>query len=426
MQCRLGRGLSSLYVHRRRPDSHGGLAVTAAPAGRIGIRTEHLFDGYRFHEGPVLVVVEDGRVSAVDFSRATCPLDMALVDLGESTLLPGLVDAHAHLCWDPDGNSEDLAGDPFRALVDRARRHAEAALSSGITTIRDLGDRDFATLSLRDEYRQGTAVGPELVVSGPPLTRSGGHCWFLGGEADSAEALVEAVQERAARGVDWIKVMATGGFTTAGTDPGRPQYTTDQLAALVEAGHRVGLPVTAHAHATAGIAAAAAAGVDGIEHCTFLSEGGVAASPDVVEAIVTRGVWCGITIPLVRPSMPEDLVALVHDLRRNVRRLMDSGANVAFSTDAGVGPEKPHDVLPHELADLSRHGFTVTEVLTGATADAAASCGLGHRKGRIAPGYDADLLAVAAGLEQDLGGLCDVKAVWRSGTQVQPQKSQAR
>jgi imidazolonepropionase-like amidohydrolase len=404
----------------------GDSLIPTAVSPRIGIRSEHLFDGYRFHEGPVLVVVEDGRIGAVDFSGAAHPQDMVLVDLGESTLLPGLVDAHAHLCWDPDGNPEDLARDPFRALVERARRHAEAALRSGITTIRDLGDRDFATLSLREEYRQGIAVGPELVVSGPPLTRSGGHCWFLGGEADGTEALVDAVQERAARGVDWIKVMATGGFTTAGTDPGRPQYTTDQLAALVEAAHRVGLPVTAHAHATAGIAAAAAAGVDGIEHCTFLSEGGVVASPDVIEAIVARGVWCGVTIGRVVPDMPEDIVALVQDLRRNIRRLMDSGAQVAFSTDAGIGPEKPHDALPQELAELSQNGFTVTEALTGATADAAASCGLGHRKGRIAPGYDADLLAVAAGLEQDLGGLCDVKAVWRSGTQVQPQKSQAR
>ena len=370
-----------------------------------------------------MVVVEDGQISAVDFTGAVCARDMTQVDLGELTLLPGLVDAHAHLCWDPDGKPEDLAGDRFEALVGRARRHAEAALSSGITTIRDLGDRDFATLSLREEYRQGTTVGPELVVSGPPLTRSGGHCWFLGGEADNTEALADAVNERAARGVDWIKVMATGGFTTAGTDPWQPQYTGDQLAALVEAAHRAGLPVTAHAHAAAGIAAAVAAGVDGIEHCTFLGESGVAASPDVIEAIVARGVWCGITIPRVVPGMPENIVALVQGMWRNIRQLIDSGAHVAFSTDAGVAPEKPHDVLPLELAYLSRHGFTGTEVLTGATTAAAASCGLGHRKGRIAPGYDADLLAVAAGVDEDLAELCDVKAVWRSGTQVPLQPS---
>jgi len=320
--------------------------------GQIAIRAERVFDGNRFHNGPVIVAIEDGRISGVDFHGGVAPEDMALIDLGESTLLPGLVDAHSHLCWDPDGEPEDLAGDSHEVLLGRARRHAEAALSSGITTIRDLGDRDFATLSLREEYRRGTTMGPELMVAGPPLTPSGGHCWFLGGEADGAEALVDAVNARAARGVDWIKVMATGGFTTIGTDPWQPQYNGDELAAVVRAAHRAGLPVTAHAHATAGIAAALAAGVDGIEHCTFLSEGGVAASPEIIEAIVAKGVWCGITIGRVVPEMPEDIAALVEELRRSMRLLIDSGAHVAFSTDAGVDAAKPHDALPLELAVL--------------------------------------------------------------------------
>lgn len=111
--------------------------MTPEPSGRIAIRAEQVFDGYRFHNGPVIVAVEDGRISAVDFQGAGCPQDMTLVDLGESTLLPGLVDAHSHLCWDPGGEPEDLAGDSHEALLGRARRHAEAALSSGITTIRD-------------------------------------------------------------------------------------------------------------------------------------------------------------------------------------------------------------------------------------------------------------------------------------------------
>jgi imidazolonepropionase-like amidohydrolase len=392
------------------------------------IRAGQMFDGYRFHGGPVTVVIENGRIGAVDRAGAARPPATELVDLCESTLLPGLVDAHTHLCWDPGGDPEDLVSESHEALVGRARRHAAAALSAGITTLRDLGDRDYATLTLREEYRQGKAVGPELLVSGPPLTRRGGHCWFLGGEAEGSEGLVDAVRERAARGVDWIKVMATGGFTTAGTDPCRPQYDGAQLAALVEAAHRVGLPVTAHAHATAGIAAAVAAGVDGVEHCTFLTESltesGVseigAVSPDLVEAIVGRGVWCGITIARVLPGTPEDIVALMDGVWRNIRRLMDSGAHVALSTDAGIDPDKPHDVLPEELVDLSRHGFTSTEVLTGATSAAAAGCGLGHRKGRIASGYDADLIAVAAGVEHDLAGLRDVKAVWRGGRRVAP------
>lgn len=385
---------------------------------RIAIRADHMFDGYRFHTGPVTVEVDGSQISSVDLQDVGRPRDVRLVNLGKSTLLPGLVDAHSHLCWEPDGNPEDVAAQPHEELVERARRHAAVALSAGITTIRDLGDRDFATLSLRDEYRQGTSVGPELLVSGPPLTRSSGHCWFLGGEADSTAALVDAVAERASRGVDWIKVMATGGFTTTSTNPWQPQYDDDQLAAIVEAAHRAGLPVTAHAHATTGISAAVGAGVDGVEHCTFLGENGIVTDSGVVEAIIAQGVWCGVTIGSVAPGTPETLVAMVPDLWRNVRQLVDSGAQVAFSTDAGISPHKPHNVLPRDLVDLSRHGFTCAEALTGATAAAAASCGLADRKGRIAPGYDADLIAVAAGLDADLAGLCDVRAVWRNGKQV--------
>ncbi|QUR69494.1 amidohydrolase family protein [Mycobacterium spongiae] len=366
----------------------------------------------------MIVVVEGGQISAVDFAVTDGPPEAALIDLGELTLLPGLVDAHTHLCWDPDGDPEDLADDPHEALVERARQHATAALHSGVTTIRDLGDRDFATLSLREDYRQGTQLGPELVVSGPPLTRTGGHCWYLGGAADSTDDLVDAVEQRAARGVDWIKVMATGGFVTEGSDPLQPQYDHDQLTAVVEAAHRMGLPVTAHAHAAAGIAAAVAAGVDGIEHCTFITEDGVSASPDIVERIVAQGVWCGITTGQMDSETPADIIAVMQGVWRVTRQLIDSGARVAWSSDAGISPRKAHNVLPADLAYLSRHGFTVTELLIGATSAAAASCGLGHRKGRITPGFDADLLAVGAGVNHDLTRLCDVKALWRNGTQV--------
>ncbi|MBY0441071.1 MAG: amidohydrolase family protein [Mycobacteriaceae bacterium] len=391
--------------------------ATEKLAPRIAIRAKHMFDGYRFHAGPVLITIDDGRIGAVDFCAGLCPPETTLIDLGDWTLLPGLVDAHAHLCWDPHGKPEDLASEPQQAQVNRARRQAEAALRSGITTIRDLGDCNFATVSLREEYRQGATLGPELLISGPPLTPKGGHCWFLGGEADSTEELIKAVEERAARGVDWIKVMATGGFVTAGTDPWRPQYSHDQLATIVATANRVQLPVTAHAHATTGIAAVIDAGIRSVEHATFLNESGVAADERVVHAIVAAGVWCGITVGYLPSSLPKEILALAQNLRATVRQLMDSGANIAFSSDAGINANKPLDVLPVELVELSRHGFTSTEVLTCATAAAATSVGLGHRKGRIAPGYDADLIAVA-NLNHDLTGLCDIKAVWRGGTEV--------
>ncbi|MFC9767697.1 amidohydrolase family protein [Rhodococcus jostii] len=381
------------------------------------VRAGRLFDGHGWRGGPALILIEDGRIRDIDFSGAQCPEGIDCVDLGESTVLPGLVDAHAHLSWDPHGSPENLATDTGAVLLGRARRHADQALRSGVTTIRDLGDRGYATVSLRQEY-QGGAVGPELLTSGPPLTRTGGHCWYLGGEADTAAALAAAVDDHARRGVDWIKIMATGGFRTQGTNPFSAQYTTEQLAAVVHTAHGWGLPVTAHAHATAGIAAAVDAGVDGLEHCTFTGEGGAVIDPRIVELIVQQNIWCGITIARPKEGLPAQTLAILEKKWGNVRELMAAGARIAFSTDAGINSTKPHNALPRDLAYLTEQGFTPLEVLTAATADAAASCGVGDRKGRIAPGYDADLIAVPGTCEHSLTPLLEVTDVFRGGRPI--------
>lgn len=365
----------------------------------------------------MLVLVENGLIKDVDFTGAMCPNDVPLTDFTDAMLIPGLVDAHAHLCWDPTKEPQHLRDEADRALVERAHNHAQQALRCGITTIRDLGDRHYATVSLRERYRRERAAGPELLVSGPPLTRTGGHCWFLGGEADTAVGLVDAVDEHASRGVDWIKIMATGGFRTHSTNPGQPQYSSVELGAVVDAAHRVGLPVTAHAHATAGIAAAVKAGVDGLEHCTFVGQAGAVVDDNVLESIVNQGIWCGITIARPQPDMPAQTLAVLERKWDNVRHIMAAGARIAFSADAGINPSKPHDVLPRDLVYLTHQGFARADVLAGATARAAASCGLGHRKGHIAAGYDADLLAVDD-VRSNIEALCRVNAIWRAGTPI--------
>lgn len=138
-----------------------------------GIRVGRLFDGRHWHRGPVLILIEDGVISDIDFSGAQCPEGAEYVDLGDSTMLPGLVDAHAHLTWDPHADPQNLAADTDEVLLARARRHADQALRAGVTTIRDLGDRAYASVALQQEYRRG-AIGPQLLTSGPPLTRTGG------------------------------------------------------------------------------------------------------------------------------------------------------------------------------------------------------------------------------------------------------------
>jgi imidazolonepropionase-like amidohydrolase len=177
--------------------------------------------------------------------EADPPEAAELVDLGEATLLPGLIDSHAHLVLDPSndpvGHLADRSDD---ALLEDCRARAQAALAAGITTVRDLGDRRFVTLRLRGELAAHPTQDPQLLVSGPPVTSPGGHCWFLGGEAAGVEGVRGAVRALAARGVDVVKVMVSGGNLTPGSVSWQSQYGPAALRAAIEEAHRFGLPVT--------------------------------------------------------------------------------------------------------------------------------------------------------------------------------------
>jgi imidazolonepropionase-like amidohydrolase len=212
--------------------------------------------------------------------------------------------------------------------------------------------------------------------------------------------------------------MATGGGITPGSAAYQSQYDLDQLRVVVEAAHAAGLPVTAHAHGGAGIRDAVRAGVDGIEHVTFLTAHG-GADPDwaTVEEIIAAGVYVGVTAGrmLTGKPLPPHVVAarsFLADMRRK-------GARLVCSSDAGIISDKPHDCLPHGVPEFQ--GFTqlsAESVLTSVTRLAAESCGVGHRKGRIAPGFDADLLAVHGDPTADLAALTQVAGVFRAGTRV--------
>ncbi len=179
------------------------------------ITAKRLFDGLTdsIVEDP-LVEVLDGRIIGVSQRRASMD-DPDMVDLGDVTLLPGLIDVHQHLAFDAsdDPVSRLLECDDATLLL-RMRVAALRALAGGVTTIRDLGDRNYVSLTLRDWFRGGAEVGPEILASGPPITVSRGHCWFLGGEADGRDGIRQAVHDRVGRGVDVIKIMVTGGNMT--------------------------------------------------------------------------------------------------------------------------------------------------------------------------------------------------------------------
>ena len=385
---------------------------------RLAVRATRLFDGYARRTGPVMVLVEDGRITDVDFTGAGPPDGVALTDLGDATLLPGLIDAHTHLAFDPHGRTEQqMLHDDDATVLARMRGHAVRALRAGITTVRDLGDRGYLALRLREQPADG-GPGPHVVASGPPITRTGGHCWYLGGEAEAADQLVAAVTDRARYGVDLVEIMATGGMGTTGSDPGASQYTLPQLRALTRAAQEQGLAVTAHAHAAQGIADAVTAGVDGIEHCTFMTSSGVRLDPATVDAIAAAGIFVGCTVARPREGMPAEILRTIEPYWENHAYMHRHGVRVVCCTDAGIGPHKPHDILPSDLAYFATQVTTTVEALASATSLAAEACGLRDRKGRLARGYDADLLAVAGDPTQDLGPLGRALAVWRAGERV--------
>jgi imidazolonepropionase-like amidohydrolase len=390
------------------------------------IRGARLFDGLAARPGRPSVFVEDGRIMDVDLTGAEPPTHATVVDLGDVTLLPGLVDAHVHLCFDPatDPVQQMLNGDDATVL-DRMRRNARRALRAGITTVRDLGDRDYLALSLRDCDPAGPEPLPEILAAGPPITPTGGHCWFLGGQADGIEGVTRAVAERAEQRVDIVKIMATGGRLTPGFGLHESQYGRAELDAAIAAAHQAGLPLTAHAHGPRGIRDAMASGADGIEHCTFVTETGVELDLGTVDAMAAAGTFVGATEGF-HPEAPPPPIPAGHLARHRANlALMDhAGVRVICSSDAGVVPSKPHDVLPHAVMSFGAIGFSNARALAAATAHAAESCGLAHRKGRIRPGYDADILAVAGDPMARLDALLDVVAVFRAGTEVAPPTGQ--
>jgi imidazolonepropionase-like amidohydrolase len=385
------------------------------------LRAARLFDGCnpRLFQRP-LVFIQDGRISAVEYGRIEPPTDVEMVDLGNVTLLPGLIDVHVHLGFDAGADPvARMRADDDPTLLLRMRLAAQRALAAGITTVRDLGDRSYLAVTLRDWFRDGPYLGPEIVAAGPPITVTGGHCHFMGGETDGAVEVQRAVREHVKRRVDVIKIMATGGHMTPGTNPQLPQFSVAEIASAVEEAHRLGRHLTAHAHGPAGIAVAVEAGVDGLEHCSFRVAGGREAHPELVERIAKQRILVDPTVGFTpeaaaRPEVvqfAESFAPILEDMHR-------AGVRLVAGTDAGIAPSKPHDVLPHAIKVLADAGLTNAEALSAATSVAAEACGLADRKGALHVGKDADLLAVGGDPTVDLGGLFDVRAVFRAGRRV--------
>jgi imidazolonepropionase-like amidohydrolase len=371
-----------------------------------------VFDGERFTEATT-VVLDGERIVDVG---TTAPADADVVEVPGATILPGLVDTHQHLCFDGIGSLEEqVAGVPDEELRRRVRAAAALALQAGVTTIRDLGDRSYVTVDVRGEPGL-----PTILAAGPPLTREGGHCWFLGGACEGEAALRAAVRDRAEHGCDVVKIMVTGGVLTPTFPVWTSQFTTDELRAVVDEAHGLGLPVAAHCHGIGGIESALEARVDSIEHCSFVTdESRSVPNEDLLSRLAASGIGLSMSFgqapggtapPIVQANLGTVVAA--------GGRLHHLGGRVCVGTDAGISPGKPHDVLPRAMSHLAEAGLDVPAALRCMTSVAAGVVGVGDHKGRLAPGFDADVLVVHGDVRDDDTALLDVAGVWCRGERV--------
>jgi imidazolonepropionase-like amidohydrolase len=380
------------------------------------LRAGQVFDGERAL-GRATVVIQDGKISGLDTSGASPPEGAEVVDFGsDACLLPGLIDAHVHLAFDASAEVvTSLAARDDGALLDHIAAASVRALHAGVTTVRDLGDRNYLSLKLS---QRRSATLPHIVAAGPPITTSGGHCYFLGGEAEGETALRAAVRERAERGCDVVKVMVSGGNLTPGSQPHESQYDLAALRIVADEAHRAGLPTAAHVHGAQAVADAVAAGFDTLEHVTFFTAGGVDADPALLDRIAASGVVVSVTAGTIPagPAPPPAITQRLAAILANHGRMFRAGATMVPGTDAGVMPGKPHDVLPDALRALVEQiGMTPRQALRAATTVAASAIGLGESKGRIAADADADVLVVRGDPVADIGAITNVRAVYRAG-----------
>ncbi len=371
------------------------------------------------------LLVQDERLSVVGGRCAARDADRVW-DYDGCFAVPGLIDAHVHLCLDPALLSpDDQAKVPPRERDAAMEQRALDMVRAGITTARDLGEGEWRALRLRDRIAAGSVPGPRLLCAGQPLTSAGGHCHFWGGEAEGRDAQRAVIARQIDRGVDWIKVMATGGVFTKGSGVRTVQFEMAELAAAVAQSAAAGLGVAAHCHGRAGIENAAAAGVRTVEHCSFAGEEGFGSDFDAatVALLRERGTVVSPTVNAGwgrRATRDGEPTGFFGRMSRVLRALRDEGVPMIASTDAGI-PGVRHDALAEGIVAFAHYAdLTPLDALRSATVDSAAALGLGGVCGALVPGLSADILILDGDPLLDLGALCRPVAVHARGRLAPP------
>lgn len=392
---------------------------------RIAYRAARVFDGTELHSSPsgMAVVVRDGRIDAVEPGAAVAG-ECVVVDLGDATVLPGLIDAHVHLTWDGSPDPvERVRREPHALTVLRAAGHAAAHVRAGVTVVRDLGSTRGLAVEVARAIDAGVVLGPRVVAAGRAIAMTGGHVYSIAREADGPDAVRRAVRQEIKAGARCIKIMASGGaMDDASHELGAPQLSDAELRVAVEEAGRAGRAVAAHAHSLEAIHNVLNAGVRSVEHGTGLdataarrmSRDGVVLVPtlsavDAVRALARAG--------RLDPETGQRIELLAGHNGSAFRTALRHQVPIVAGSDSGV-PGQRHGSLPDELVAMVRAGAPPELALRAATVEAARLLGVDAEHGVLAPGRRADLVAVDGDPLADITALRNVRLVLLAGRVV--------
>lgn len=400
------------------------------------IRADRLIDGTGAAplENAVLVV-ENGKIAGVYQNQApdsVVPPDAKTLDFPSCTIMPGMIDTHVHLNLPGDGTLlETAVREPDEVLVATSAFTAQRALAAGITTVRDLGASGTTVINLQRALELGHGIGPRILSCGQPITITGGHTWYFGGEADGVDALRRKVRHMAKIGANFIKVMGSGGGTV-NTLSWRPSYNRDEMKALADEAHALDRKIAVHCLCAESIDYAVDAGVDQIEHAGFIvdSKGNQKFVPAIAEKLGKSGIPVTSTLAVggavvevmtakkdrtpVEDAFLERWIKMLDDNLAQFRQLRDAGVPFVAGTDAGWR-FTPFDGLPLEMELMHRGGMSTMEAITAGTGFAAKVIGIDDKVGTLTKGLAADVIVVGGNPLDNLGALRDLKLVMQAG-----------